>query len=84
MVEVAEEAVGEDAAAIDDLYLLLTIARILKWIPDIIFRSRLVASNVSWICLRSGIFSLLVVLLSVILVILFSYKYLSLVYRAVS
>ena len=83
-VEVAEEAVVEDAAAIDYLYLLLTIARILKWIPDIICRSRLVASNVSWIFLCSGIFSLLVALLSVILVILFSYKYLSHGYQAVS
>ena len=47
VVEVAEEAVGEDAAAIDYLYLLLTIARILKWIPIIICRFCLVASHVS-------------------------------------
>lgn len=47
VVEVEEEAVGEDAAAIDYLYLLLTIARILKWIPIIICRFCLVASNVS-------------------------------------
>ena len=71
VVVVAEEAVGEDAVAIDDLYLLLTIARIIKWIPNVNCRCNHAAYIVNYIQLHLGIFSHLVTSLSVFLVILF-------------
>jgi hypothetical protein len=84
VVVVAEEAVGEDAVAIDDLYLLLTIVRIIKWIPNVNCRCDHAAYIVNYIQLHLGIFSHLVTSLSVFLVILFVYHYLTMAYGVFS